>query len=269
MHKTLVINVHSRLLHVFYILSYLSSFLYHPFPAGMDGEAVSPSSSSPPTFDISEDFIPSRPSKPAGQISLSFSNRLLPPLLLQEDLKEGCGGQLWPAGMVLTDYLLDKIEELRGQTICELGAGGGLVGLALALALQQSASATATETKIFITDLPILVPLQEQNIALNGFPTSLIQSISLPWGTTLPPSLPRVDIVLAADCVYFEPAFEPLLETLRTLLKEERQICYFCLKKRRKADMRFVAMLKKRFDVVELKNGTEGLEKGVFLWVLI
>jgi len=77
----------------------------------------------PLPLHISEDLLPSRPAKPPGITTLSFSARLHPPLQLHEDLKEGCGGQLWPAGMVLANYLLDRREELRGKVmfVCRVG----------------------------------------------------------------------------------------------------------------------------------------------------
>lgn len=59
-------------------------------------------------FDVSEALVPPRDSKPAGCTNVSFDGLLEEPLLLEEDLKEGCGGQLWPAGMVLAKYLLNQ-----------------------------------------------------------------------------------------------------------------------------------------------------------------
>ncbi|MCJ1484690.1 hypothetical protein MMC06_004863, partial [Schaereria dolodes] len=67
-------------------------------------------------FNLSEDLIPSQPSKAPGTTSISFDNLLSPPLKLHEDLKEGCGGQMWPAGMVLAQYLLARKEECMGKT---------------------------------------------------------------------------------------------------------------------------------------------------------
>lgn len=84
--------------------------------------------------------------KPAGVSEVDFDGLLSPPLKLQEDLKNGCGGQLWPAGMILSKYMLRKHKDdiegkdmylrslilftnilLTGHSV-ELGAGGGLVG---------------------------------------------------------------------------------------------------------------------------------------------
>jgi hypothetical protein len=160
----------------------------------------------------------------------------------------------------------------------ELGAGGGLTGLALALGLQRSGK--RLPDPLLVTDLPILLPLQAQNIALNGLSSDVIKSYSLPWGSPLPADLPlayrRPDMILAADCVYFEPAFPLLMETLKELMNVQEgedegarePVCWFSMKKRRKADMRFIAALRKSFAVRELEVEREGEEeKNVHLWV--
>lgn len=125
---------------------------------------------------------------------------------------------------------------LLTKSSLELGAGGGLTGLALALALQRSR--TTLPNPLLITDLPILLSLQEQNIALNGLDEDIIKSHALPWGSPLPLDLPqayrRPDIILAADCVYFEPAFPLLVETLSALVVDTSAEILFCYKKRRK-----------------------------------
>ena len=66
---------------------------------------------------ISEDLVPQPLPQASDILSLPFTGLLHPPLLLQTNQAE-CGGQLWPAGMVLADYLLrDKKEELRAKTM--------------------------------------------------------------------------------------------------------------------------------------------------------
>src|SRR5947207_286027 len=57
-------------------------------------------------FAISEDLVTSPIHKTSQTTSVSFSGLLRPPLTLHEDLTSGCGGQLWPAGMVLATHLL-------------------------------------------------------------------------------------------------------------------------------------------------------------------
>ena len=67
---------------------------------------------------INEDLVQSPNHKPAGVTILSFDGQLSPPLKLHEDLAEGCGGQLWPAGMVLSsDLLRMKKEEMKDKTM--------------------------------------------------------------------------------------------------------------------------------------------------------
>ena len=75
----------------------------------------------------------------------------------------------------------------------------------------------------------------------------------------------KPDVILAADCVYFEPAFPLLMETLMELMGDET-VCWFCMKKRRRADMRFVKKLRRSFrveDVAFEKRSEE--EKNVML----
>lgn len=57
-------------------------------------------------LSIGEDLTPLPVYKTASTTTVNFSNLLEPPLQLHEDLKSGCGGQLWPAGMVLAQHML-------------------------------------------------------------------------------------------------------------------------------------------------------------------
>ena len=47
--------------------------------------------------------------------------------------------------------------------------------------------------------------------------------------------MPKHDLILAADCVYFEPAFPLLVRTLVDLVPDSKTEVLFCYKKRRKA----------------------------------
>lgn len=81
----------------------------------------------------------------------------------------------------------------------------------------------------------------------------------------------KPDVILAADCVYFEPAFPLLLATLSDLLN----LCpsatvYFCFKKRRRADIQFVKKAQKAFHVVELQDEDRPIfsRQGLFLYAI-
>lgn len=56
--------------------------------------------------------------------------------------------------------------------------------------------------------------LMLENIELNGLSDTVAASV-LDWGEdSIPDGIPpRPDVVLMADCVYFEPCFEPLGES--------------------------------------------------------
>lgn len=57
-------------------------------------------------LDISQDFAPLPVYKEAGPAEITVDGLLSPPLELREDLSSGCGGQTWPAGMVLAKHML-------------------------------------------------------------------------------------------------------------------------------------------------------------------
>jgi hypothetical protein len=76
-------------------------------------------------------------------------------------------------------------------------------------------------------------------------------------GETLPDEIiqQKPNIILAADCVYFEPAFPLLLATLEELIQLCKDtVIYFCFKKRRKADLQFMKKAKKMFTVEEIED---------------
>ena len=90
-------------------------------------------------------------------------------------------------------------------------------------------------------------------------------------GEALPPAVLKLrpDVILAAECVYFEPAFPLLMRTLRDLLTlNEQAVVFFCFKKRRRADMHFVKTAKKAFRVDELFDEERHLfqRRGLFLF---
>lgn len=171
--------------------------------------------------------------------------------------------------MTLTVLLLRILTSDR----LELGAGGGLVGLAVAQGCQ-------TTKPFLITDQQPMLSLMRQNIALNSLEGKVIAEI-LDWGSEISPSIKKhvplvarvseeghyPDVVLAADCVYFEPAFPLLLETMQQLLGPTT-VCYFCFKKRRKADWRFVRDMKKKFKVVdaEYEDQERDRREGIYLY---
>jgi protein N-lysine methyltransferase METTL21A len=104
-----------------------------------------------------------------------------------------------------------------------------------------------------ITDQENMLELMKRNITLNDM-DGIVEASVYDWGEQRPLAiLEHPDIVIAADCVYFEPAFPLLHHTLTTLIGPQT-VCYFCFKKRRRADMGFIKTIKKTFDVSEIED---------------
>ncbi|KAK4113715.1 hypothetical protein N656DRAFT_788648 [Canariomyces notabilis] len=216
----------------------------------MSSNSRSPSPEfSPLAFD--EDLAPLPQYKTAGTTELDFSGLLGEPLKLHEDLKSGCGGQLWPAGMVLAKHMLRyHRDELQHARILELGAGGGIVGLTVARGCSR------LDHPLYITDMVDMESLMQHNIALNDL-GDRVRAKVLNWGEPLSQEILdfKPDTILAADCVYFEPAFPLLLQTLQDLLAlVPSATIYFCFKKRRRADMQFLKAARKAFTVTEIAD---------------
>jgi hypothetical protein len=79
----------------------------------------------------------------------------------------------------------------------------------------------------------------------------------------------KPDIILAADCVYFEPAFPLLMQTLQDLLAlVPWTTVFFCFMKRRRADMQFLKAARKLFTVTEIEDEDRPVfsRKGLFLY---
>lgn len=74
----------------------------------MPRSEADPADSSPELspLDISQDLAPLPAYKEAGTTKIDLDGLLEPPLGLREDLSSGCGGQTWPAGMVLAKHML-------------------------------------------------------------------------------------------------------------------------------------------------------------------
>ena len=98
-----------------------------------------------------------------------------------------------------------------------------------------------------------MLALMQQNIELNHL-VDKVETHVYDWGQERPKSIPEhPDVILAADCVYFEPAFPLLQQTLQDLIGD-RSVCYFCFKKRRRADLHFMKAVRKMFLVEAVED---------------
>ncbi|KAL2264881.1 hypothetical protein VTJ83DRAFT_7391 [Remersonia thermophila] len=133
---------------------------------------------------------------------------------------------------------------------CKQQGCGGVVGLTVAK------GCPSIQHPLYITDMVEMESLMQHNISLNGL-DDRVRARILNWGEPLSQEIIdfKPDIILAADCVYFEPAFPLLMQTLQELFAlVPTATVFFCFKKRRRADMQFLKAAKKAFTVVEVHD---------------
>ncbi|KAJ7095091.1 putative methyltransferase-domain-containing protein [Mycena belliarum] len=170
------------------------------------------------------DVVPSQPrSVRHGELLRLTFDTITIDLIL--DAAPGCGGVAWPAGEVLAQYLVKQgLDSLQGKKVLELGSGTGLVGLVAAM----------LGGTVCLTDQAPLLDIMRENVEKNKL-SELCVVAELNWGDPIPTDIPRPDVILAADCVYFEPAFPLLVRTLCDLIDVDTEVL-FCYKKRRKVN---------------------------------
>nr|XP_023907905.1 protein-lysine N-methyltransferase EFM6-like [Quercus suber] len=117
-----------------------------------------------------------------------------------------------------------------------------------------------------------MLALMQRNVHLNGLEADQVRASVLNWGEDCPVSVPAdPDVILAADCVYFEPAFPLLLQTLQMLIGP-KTICFFCFKKRRRADMQFMKAARKSFVIQDVEDDPDRdvyKRENITLYVLV
>ena len=121
-----------------------------------------------------------------------------------------------------------------------------------------------------------MLALMKKNIAINNLEFSVTAAV-YDWGKPTPDCISELlslhggkkypDIIIAADCVYFEPTFPLLLTTLTDLIGPSTT-CYFCFKKRRKADWRFIKDMQKNLECssVEYADNVQDQREGIYLY---
>jgi hypothetical protein len=70
-----------------------------------------------------------------------------------------------------------------------------------------------------------MMALMKRNLELNSHFKDRCILGELNWGETMPEEIPaQPDILLLADCVYLEVAFQPLVDTLKEMATERTEI---------------------------------------------
>jgi len=134
---------------------------------------------------------------------------------------DGTHQMIWPAGRAMADFMgtskfCDLFDNSRTDSILELGAGSGLVGLACASFLSQG----GPSAQIALSDVPSAQPVLLENIRRNESLLSSnvqVSSTSLVWHSLPTKPTYKVDWILASDVLYNLTCIPDLAATIMRL----------------------------------------------------
>ena len=133
--------------------------------------------------------------------------------------------KLWEASMVLA-HVMASMPAKGNQTLLELGAGMAAPGLVSA----------ARGYKVTLSDYePHILDFQRVSAAVNGFDDVEFRMID--W--LKPPEMPKFDRIIAAEVLFRDDFFEPLLAIFNDYLQDDGEI-YLAHDVRRKSVPKFL-----------------------------
>jgi predicted nicotinamide N-methyase len=160
--------------------------------------------------------------------------------------------KLWEAAMVLS-YALATLPNPKGQTLLEIGAGLGAPGI----------TAAACGFDVTLSDYEdIIMDFQKVSVAASGL--SNVHCAHLDWLN--PPELAPFDVVTAAEVLFREEFFDPLLDVFRRYLKPGGTI-YLAHDARRKCLPLFMERAREEYNIAGTKQtiGKAGEEVTIIL----
>ena len=125
------------------------------------------------------------------------------------------GQVVWPVSVALARFVAARLDSLKGRRVVEVGAGTALAGLA---------AARSDAASVVLTDgSDVIMQLLERALASSNVTATLKAPTSaqkLLWGDRASfDGLGGCDVVLGADVVCWPRLVEPLLQTVRALLR--------------------------------------------------
>ena len=141
----------------------------------------------------------------------------------QTETPTSTGLALWLGSEKMCGYLTNHPELVSGKKVLELGAGVGLCGIIASHLNASRVVLTDGDTSV-LTNLR--KNIEDNTVSSN---TNSITSRQLIWGKNLD-QFEKIDVILAADCVYMNQSLGPLFKTVDHLLKSDGLLIYvnFC-----------------------------------------
>ena len=138
---------------------------------------------------------------------------------LYENESLGIMGKVWPASVIMSEYLHYRFHESSTLTIpskiLELGGGTGVSGLFAAKILPSSL--------VIITDLEEALPLITTNIKLNSMENVTCHALN--WSQPIDEMFKNIPLVIATDVVYYPHLGPILVNTLKNVVQSPDQEC--------------------------------------------
>ncbi|KAK7021978.1 hypothetical protein SK128_006312 [Halocaridina rubra] len=141
-------------------------------------------------------------------------------LSIYQENEGDVGCVVWDAAIVLAKYLEKQRKNkcmITGFKVLELGSGTGFLGLAAAL---------LGASQVTITDLQKFLPLMAMNIKKNKEVIDVeVEAKVLEWGNRDHiGAIQKPNVILVADCIYYEQSLEPLISTMRNMCEKNTVI---------------------------------------------
>jgi len=147
--------------------------------------------------------------------------------------------KLWEAAMILS-YVLASLPEPKGKTLLEIGAGLGAPGI----------TAAACGFDVTLSDYEdIIMDFQKVSVAASGLGN--VHCSHLDW--LHPPEMEPFDILAAAEVLFREEFFDPLLDVFRKYLKPGGSI-FLAHDARRKCLPLFMERAKNEYNIAGKKQ---------------
>lgn len=156
-----------------------------------------------------------------------------PPFTIRENALQSIAGHIWDCGLLLCEFLSTWQPGRAFDTILELGSGTGVAGIYAAHVLDTK--------RVYLTDLPDVVPLCHQNAELQSLDKKKVLHVqALEWGEhhEADGSIPAVDLAILTDVLYNQSSHDILIDTLSQLFARNPDMLILLTYKQRHADER-------------------------------
>lgn len=127
--------------------------------------------------------------------------------------------RIWEASLALVNYLMDHPDQIRGESILELGSGAGFAGLT---------SKYLGAASVTLTDLPdVLESVTKPNF--DRCACSNVSLQSLDWSDSRYFAFSKYSVIVGADLIYDPQVAAFLSQTLNNIYQQNPQARFYLM----------------------------------------